>query len=58
MENKRLIKFLAVAAFTISIQLVSVYATPDSNDRITSEIPTVNETSSLASVNYLEAMKD
>ena len=54
MEKKRLIKLLAVAAFTISIQLISVYATPDSNEQIVVELPTVDETATVVSLNAIK----
>lgn len=57
MENKRLFKFLAVAAFTITIQLISVYVTPDNNQNIVSEEPTDNKTSSIVSLNDLKDNK-
>ena len=50
MENKKLIKFTIVALFTVAIQLISVYATPDSNDQIVSETSNVEETT-IASLN-------
>ena len=54
MENKKLIKFIAVAIFTISIQLISVYATPDDSEQIVTKKVSLDENASVASVNDLD----
>lgn len=58
MKKKRIIKLLAIALFTVSIQLVSVYGTPEDSQQIVSKKPTVNKTKSIASLDYYEAFKD
>ena len=58
MKKKRLIKLSVIALFTISIQLVSVYGTPENSQQIVSKKLTVNKAKSIASLDYYEAFKD
>ncbi len=54
MEKKKVIKFAIVALFTVSIQLISVYAVPDNTEQIVTETPTVDKTNSIALIDELD----
>lgn len=58
MEKKKVIKFLVVALFTVSIQLISVYAVPDNNEQIVSEEINVDESNSVATLDNFRAIKE
>lgn len=54
MEKKKVIKFAIVALFTVSIQLISVYAVPDNTDQIVTETLAVDKTNPVAVIDDLD----